>query len=254
MQWREIESEFANALRTPDAAVPAAVSTIEGPASVKRFNVYRNNVAVSLTEALAAGYPVVKQLVGEQFFTGMACTYVSMHLPKSPVMLQYGADFPDFIENFTPASTVPFLADVARIECSWHTAYHAEDCDAISLEHLQAVAPECLDELCLRLHPSLQLLTSQWPAVSIWQSHQTGENTAEALKHIPSDAEAALIVRPRWHVEVRAISPQAFQFFHALQMGTSLGDAAEPFVEADNAEMGHMLQILFESGSVIELA
>jgi len=153
MLWREVQSQFAMALCDESAELPANITTAQGKLQHMRFNVYRNNVAVSLSEALAAGYPIVKRLVGDEFFYGMASVYVSRTIPSSPVMLYYGADFPEFIAEFEPAAQLPFLADVAEIEWAWHSAYHAADCEPVSFDQLQAIPPERLETIRFHLHP-----------------------------------------------------------------------------------------------------
>ena len=254
MQWHEVESEFAVALRDPARSVPATVGKTNRAPSLRRFNVYRNNIAVSLIEALGDGYPVVKQLVGDQFFDAMAQAYASANAPKSAVMLEYGADFADFIAGFEPADGLPFLGDVARVEWAWNVAYHAADCEPANISVLQDIAPDRLETVRFRLHPSLQLITSTWPAVSIWHAHQTSDNPASAMQQLAPEAEHAIIVRPAWDVDVRLISKAASSFFAALLKGQSLGEATECLAETDAAEAGNMLHLLFATGSVIGLA
>lgn len=47
--------------------------------------------------------------------------------PRTRATAFYGAEFPDFIEGFTPAREVTYLADVARLEYLRVRAYHAAD-------------------------------------------------------------------------------------------------------------------------------
>ena len=58
---------FASALLDPAAATPAVVLGPAGKGTIKRYNVYRNNVTVSLINALAAVYPAVKRITGDEF-------------------------------------------------------------------------------------------------------------------------------------------------------------------------------------------
>ena len=99
MRWPEVQDRFAEALRHPELVAPDAVAGRQGRPVSKRFDVYRNNCVVSLCEALAAGFPVVETLVGEEFFKAMARVYVGEHPPCSPVLMEYGETFARFLEE-----------------------------------------------------------------------------------------------------------------------------------------------------------
>jgi hypothetical protein len=133
-QISDFRQDFAAALADPDRAVPAGLVTADGRVDAKRFAVYRNNVAVSLTAALASRFPVTERLVG--------------------------ADF-------------DYLADVARLEVAWGRSYHAADAAALSPATLAAIDPERLADLRLRPHPAAALIRSTHPVGSIWQAHQS---------------------------------------------------------------------------------
>jgi len=72
-------------------------------AAIKRYNVYRNNVTVSLINALAATYPAVQRITGVEFFRVMARFHVRATPPTSPLLFEYGRDFPAFIRIFAKA-------------------------------------------------------------------------------------------------------------------------------------------------------
>ena len=97
-----VQREFAAALLDPAAPVPSPLRRNGEKAPQKRFAVHRNNMIASLVAALAARFPVVHQLVGDEFFRAMARLYVTNEPPRSPVLLLYGDRFPDFVENFAP--------------------------------------------------------------------------------------------------------------------------------------------------------
>ena len=251
MLWSDLQAEFVESLRDPELPVPDGVGLgMRNNLQTKRFNVYRNNVAVGLTENLAASYPVTKQLVGEEFFTGMARVFVDLNAPRSPVMLHYGEHFPEFISDFEPAQSLPFLADVASIERCWNQAYNALDASPVGIESLQEVAPDLMGDAVLQLHPSLQVVRSAWPAFSIWHLHQTADDPAMAMQELAPEAESGLLVRPSLDVDVRLIPDAAAAFYTALQNGKTLGEAAEILPEAQASEMGSMLQLLFSCGAV----
>ncbi len=255
MNWRETQAVFATALRDPTLDVPNAVGPRDHRAPLARFNVYRNNTAVSLTEAIADSYPVVHELVGDEFFAAMARAYVDQNVPASPVLIHYGGNFPAFIERFEPAAALPFLADVACVEWAWVQAYHAADCARINAEVLQSIEPDMLDQACLELHPSLHLMQSDWPAISIWSAHQIDEPEARqaALGQLAQSGEHGLIVRPEFEVNVELVQPAVWQLLTALRDGASLGVAADTLEADEIVHFGGMLGYIFATGAVTEV-
>src|SRR5580700_6166991 len=127
---------FAQGLTDPTRATPVDVVGPRGKAAIKRYNVYRNNVTVSLIDALAATYPAVQRITGVDFFRAMARFHVRATPPTSPLLFEYGRDFPAFIESYEYAQNMPWLADVARIERAWLDAYHAEDAASLPAQLL----------------------------------------------------------------------------------------------------------------------
>jgi hypothetical protein len=121
------QTAFARAVLDAAAPVPPGLIGPDGQPSATRFAVYRNNVVLGLIDALKAAFPVVCALVGEDFFAAMARAHAVETPPASPVMHDYGADFPAFIARFAPAASLPYLADVARLEWAWVEAYHAAE-------------------------------------------------------------------------------------------------------------------------------
>ncbi|WP_297106657.1 DNA-binding domain-containing protein [uncultured Devosia sp.] len=217
------QRQFTTALIDPGRPVPQGLVSPRGTPDAKRFAVYRNNVHVSLVEAVAARFPVTRQLVGEEFFTGMARVYVGENKPQSPVMLHYGDSFPDFVAGFPPASTVPYLADVARLEAAWSDAYNAADHATLQVAELGAVPPQLLAEVILQLAPPTRFLRSRFPVGTIWSAHQARPVVIPAVK----GGECVLLTRPAADVRVTVIPSADLAFLEFVQQGKSLSEAAE---------------------------
>ncbi len=252
MKWDEQQARFGEALLDPRKKVPDFVAKTGGRPSGRRFNVYRNNVMVSLTEALLDAYPVVTQLVGDEFATAMARVYAGENLPRSPVLLDYGADYAAFIERFEPAQSLPFLADVARLERAWLTAYHCADHVPLAIEALSSFDEQELGDLRFSFCPGVALVQSDHPVVSIWTAHQ-GEGAETALAAISQQGETALVNRPDNHVLVREISPAIHAFFLSLHQGQTLAmslDKGGTFARFDPSQA---IQQLFATGIVFEV-
>jgi len=129
---------FATGLFDPSRDTPSAVAGPQGHAAAKRYNVYRNNVTVSLIETLAAIYPAVQRITGADFFRAMARSHIRATPPTSPLLFDYGRDFPAFIQQWEYAQSMPWLADTARLERAWLDAYHAADVEPLSSDALAA--------------------------------------------------------------------------------------------------------------------
>jgi hypothetical protein len=91
---------FAAALGEPSAPPPATTRGRMGAPDARRFAVYRNNVAVGLIGALEARYPVSRRIAGDDLFRAMARAFVRGHRPRTPVMIAYGAEFPEFMAEY----------------------------------------------------------------------------------------------------------------------------------------------------------
>lgn len=220
------QAAFSAALLDIDLPCPDGLCSANGADPASRFAVYRNNVQGSLINALADSYPVVMQLVGDEFFRAMAGIFVQSRPPHSPLMSDYGSELEDFLRGFEPASSVPYLADVARLERLRTLAYHAADALPLSQERIAAVFADAdaLNELRIGLHPSLYLLDSNFAVVDIWAAHQHDATLAGIdLNH----AQHALILRNGLEVEVFAVELGASQFIRQLKAGLSLTRALE---------------------------
>ncbi len=222
------QATFASAVIDRRKPVPDGITSWTGERPKRRFGVYRNNVSGALIEALGVRYPAVKRLVGDDFFRAMTGEYALSHLPKNPVLIHYGADYPDFIAGFEPARPVPYLADVARLESAHWQAYHAADRCPIDPDRLAAVPPERLPGLTFTFHPAVFIVASAFPVVSIWE---TNIHDAEVRPVDTSHGEDALVTRPEMSVEVRRLPAGAAVFLAALQMGEALGTAAARAME-----------------------
>ncbi|HEV7346615.1 MAG TPA: DNA-binding domain-containing protein [Devosia sp.] len=221
------QADFAAALTDPSRPVPNGVVSYRGDADARRFAVYRNNVHVGLVGVLASKFPVCAKLVGDDFFTAMARVYVADHKPASPVMMQYGHDFPAFVAQFAGARTVPYLADIADLEEAWSRAYNAADATAAALTDLVALGPEALLGMVIEPHPAARLVRSPFPVGSIWSAHQ-----AEGVE-MQAGAQAVLVTRPLLEVGVTVIPGVDAVFVEQLFAGVPIGIAAEGVLETD---------------------
>ncbi|MFD1704287.1 putative DNA-binding domain-containing protein [Methylopila henanensis] len=226
-----VQSRFAAALRDPAAALPPDLALSRGGAPERRFAVYRNNVAASLRAALETRFPASRRIVGDAFFAELAGAYAREHPPRSAVMMAYGDGLADFAAAVPALASAPYVADVMRIEAARTRAYHAADAEPLGPERFAAVRPEELARLHVTLHPSLEIVRSAYPALTIWAMNAGERELAPIVDWTPEDA---LVVRPALDVVVRRLPAGGAAFLGALAAGRSLGAAAR-FAGADDA-------------------
>ncbi|GLK77847.1 DUF2063 domain-containing protein [Methylopila jiangsuensis] len=248
------ERGFAHALLDAAAATPEGLIGRDGAAPVRRFAVYRNNVTVGLIDALATRFPVVRAIVGEACFTGLARGYARANPPRSPLMHLYGASFPTFLAEAVGLEELDYLPDVSRLESARVHAYHAADATPLDVSAFAALDPGVLGDLRLSLHPSLTLVRSHHPVATIWAMN------AGAIPLEPIGdwrGEDVAVVRPRLEVEVLPLSPGAATFLDALDRGVAFADAAVEGVEATGGPVPHDALVglarLVQAGLVVGL-
>lgn len=243
------QREFAIALLDPERPPPSGIVGPDGDLCPKRFAVYRNNVVVGLAEILKAAYPAVRRLVGEEFFDAMAGIYVRAEPPLSPILLDYGGTFPAFIETFPPAASVPYLADVARIEWAWVFAYHAAEACPLGADSFANIPADELPGLRLLLHPSVQVCRSSMPALTIWRMN-IGEGEPGGVT-FDGEGEDTLVVRPDAIVETRSLPPGAADFIAALAAGHTVAEATELATACDRRfDLSANIAGLIEAGAL----
>lgn len=248
-----IQAAFSTALLAPELPCPDGLFSSNGADPASRFAVYRNNVHSSLINALATAYPVTLQLVGDEFFRGMAGLYVQAHPPTGPLISEYGSLLADFIQGFAPAASVPYLADIARLERLRVCAYHAADCQPLEqqavLQTLQGLSD--LGGLRVRLCPSLGTLDSSYAVVAVWAAHQV-EGGLTTLN--PWHAQGALVLRLGLAVKVFAIDGGSVTFINCLGRGMSLEQAVEQALSASpDFDLHQCLTLLISHSTITHL-
>lgn len=242
------QGSFVSAILDPRAEVPSGLVDFAGRPASKRFNVYRNNVAVSLTEALESGFPVIRKLIGDQNFKSLAGVFLRSHPPSSPLMMHYGEALPGFLETFTPLARLPYLADIARLELALRSSYHAADAAPIDSSRLAALAPDDLVASRIGLAPAVRYLASEWPVFGIWQRNTLADAPKPEMK-----PEEVLIMRPGFDPEPALLPTGGVAFLSALGAGQTIGKAAETAAPTGELDLSAIFSALLSGGAILSL-
>jgi len=245
VEWNLRSSDFAAALLDPDINIPNGVGR-NGEEKPKRFAVYRNNVVVSLIDSVKAAFPAVLGLLGDENFTLVARNYIAQSPPSSPMMQKYGATFPEFLAQFPPLASSPFLSDVALLERAYLDAYHAVDAGIVQPDDLAGLEPEETLELRFEKHPAANLIRSGHPVFELYGAKQEFPDFDALDLDMP---QSVLVTRPYLSVMVELLDEATAMFIAALNNGDTLAEAIGVGMELDsNFAPGTAIALMLEKG------
>ena len=222
-----LETQRAMRASLVDSDDRAAAAMLVEPGHADRLNIYRNTFVTGVTKALRLSYPAVHRLVGEDFFAAAAEIFIAHNPPRAAYLDQYGAEFPEFVEQFPPAVALAYLADVARLEWAVGQAVHAPDHEALALSQLAALTPQDQGRVCFAPHPSIGLLRVSYPADVIWRAVLERDDAALAALDLHPAPVHLLVQRLAVGVEVIRLDESEWRFAAALCAGQPLQAALD---------------------------
>ncbi len=184
---RDYQRAIAAALLSGDTGAAAVMIDGHSP-PLDRLRIHRNTMLTVLANALALTYPAIEALVGAEFFTQIARIFIQAEPPRAALLSLYGDAFPDFLACHESVRTLPYLADVARLEWAVECAAHGPvDGGTTPRANID------LGGTRLTFVPSLTLLRTVYPAEPIWRAVR--EQDGDALGRIDTaPAPAALAI------------------------------------------------------------
>jgi hypothetical protein len=187
------------------------------------IEIYRRNMLANLSGALASTFPVVERLVGAAFFREAARSFVGAHPSVSGDLNEYGEAFADFLEAYPHAKSLPYLADVARLEWACHESDQAADARPFELASLAAVPAESYPRIRFVLDPAVRLQRSRHPIEAIWSANQAGRDGTPDRESGP---DSVMVRREHGSVLVTSVDPSEWEFLAAIAKGATLEEAS----------------------------
>jgi hypothetical protein len=220
LQRRFLAAVLADARADIDAQIRP-----DGLAPKLRLQLYGNTARLLLTEALRSNFPAACRMVGEGFFAHAASEFIRWHPPRQPRLAEYGAELPAFLSGFRPASSLPWLPDLARLEWAMLACQEAEDTPALAAADLQEQPSGTLGRLRFAPHPACRLLASLWPVDRIRSyALAAGEESPPDLR---SDPVRLLVRRGGSGVVVRRLAAPEFMLLERLLAGMPAEEALD---------------------------
>jgi hypothetical protein len=208
-----------------DARPRALGLFLEDCTAAENAIVYRNTVFRGAADALSTAYPALVRLGGAAYFESVAVAFVAAAPPTQRSLVGYGGNFPEFLETAPGIETAPYLPDAARLDRAWLDAHRAANADALTADALAAVAPESLSELCLRLHPSVRVVSLSWNVHEVWQANRSA--VADSVgREVHAREQFVLLWRLAHEVQSQVLTRAEAKFFERIEAGRPLGAAA----------------------------
>ena len=225
------QTAFAAAMTGDEVAL--ADFGVAGARAAIGLAVYRNTIARGTIDALAASFPTVQRLVGEDWFEAAARVFIAEAPPLQRALIDYGDGFPGFLALFEPAADLPYLAGVALIDRLWIQAHIAADAPAWTPAMAASLPPDALPHLRLTLHPAAR--TCWFEAMntpSLWRLNRPPAPEPDDFT-LTDTSEGLLLTRPGGAVEALILDRSAWALLDACRLGWTLGEAAEAALSAD---------------------
>ncbi|PTS88766.1 MULTISPECIES: HvfC/BufC N-terminal domain-containing protein [unclassified Caulobacter] len=201
------------------------------PDGLAGLTVYRNTIARGCVDALAANFPTVLSLVGEDWFRAAAARFAREVPPTQAALLDYGEDFPAWLDRFPPAHDLPYLAGVAHLDRLWTEALFEAEAPVLVAGAFTALSPEDLAGTRVTLHPAVRVAVFEAGLPSLWVAARRGSESLE----LSGSPEGLLLCRPGSSVAFRVIGPADAAFLTACRAGLPLAEAIGLAAEADPA-------------------
>lgn len=280
MQLREVQSLFIDAMypevqkgkvKKDKATIPIE-KFIKPSAKRSAYDClasYRGSVRGGLLQALQDIYPVMNKLLGEQAFEGLSRQYINKNPSRSPNIAEYSAylyevnaslsdvniSFADFIDSFTPLENYPYMADVARLEWSWHEVFNEADDTPLNLEALGLMSPEQHLNLKFRRPYASRLIRSPWPIHKIWTSNQNSNQDAEKDETVEliRDDYYLLIWRHGYEMKIDPLSESEWTFLQQLEQTTCFSHAIEQLLQSHpNENISELFASVISQGWIVD--
>jgi hypothetical protein len=240
------QENVAVVLFDPLARVPAAIADIDLRA---RTDFRHAGIGSFLIRALATRYPVVRRLIGDDSFLDVARRFVAMQPPRMPIVPHFGETFPHYLRSLGDGASFEYVADIAELEAARARAHHSADATPLDAQAFSFRSTARFDEYGVILHPSVALVASRFPIVTIWRANQTDAGCGMLDQWRP---EAALIARPFLDVDVLLLPAGGHAFMTALSTGSAIAEAAATATANDPGfNLAANLDLLVEANIVV---
>src|SRR5262245_27786650 len=154
----------------------------------------------------------------------MARRFIANEPPWSASLVHYGETFPRFLRSLGKTASIEYMADIAELEMAQIKAGGVAHALPLDSETVFSISAEKRGGARVVLHPSVLLVASRFPIVTIWKGNRLNGETTIIDRWRP---ECALVARPFDKVEVRCLPDGGYAFIGALAEGRTMATAID---------------------------
>jgi hypothetical protein len=232
-----IERWFLDAIARPSALPARRAAARKAPPEAvilpsptlspeERLRIYADSYFARLYDCLAADYPAVRHLLGEEEFERLARRYLTRYPPRSYTLDHLGLSLPRFLREARDRD-VPrraLVLDVARLERAMTEAFDARATPAASLDDLRRVPARHWPRARFRFARPFRLLSFRHRANAIVTAVLSEEKGA--LDLAPARTYVA-VYRKEFRVWRMGLTRPMFAALRALKARRTLGEAID---------------------------
>jgi hypothetical protein len=221
-----IQHDFQEYLLRATAGVVDHVAGTDRVPLPTRLRIYSDAYYSRLTEALAANFPALAELVGEKDFNRLAAEYIATHDSRFASIRYYGDELAQFLATEPRYRPVPLLADLARWEWTMAAVFDAADAGPVDAGALSGKSPQDWATMRLTFHPSVHVLEFAWNAPQIWKAIISGpaEGVARPVAAVSREPVSWLLWRHNLKEYFRSLGAAEEDALATALSGETFGD------------------------------
>jgi hypothetical protein len=233
-QLARVQADFQEYLLRGTRAIEAEVLGSARVPIATRLGIYAGAYGSRLIDALAASYPALAELLGEEDFQALGAAYVRAHDSPFFSIRHYGAELEAFLGEYPDTADVALLGELARWEWTLCAVFDAADAEPLAAAALARVAPAEWAALRFTFHPSVRRLALAWNAPQLWKALTDAEERPE-LRVVAEPVEW-LLWRQDLRTYFRSLEPPEAAALDAARAGATFGELCERLAAVHGAE------------------
>lgn len=226
----ELQTAFLKGIYNLDHANAAFpyIQVTKDKSEDEQLSIYRGSIFGGLKKALAETYPVIKDLVGDDFFNAMLGQYIKTYPCRVNDLNDYGEELPKFIFALKQARSIPYLADIAQLEWFCNIALNTK-IQKNNLVDLGFLNAKQKTQLRLNLPNGSALLQSSYPVDKIWEIHQSD---IEKELELTEELVNLIVWKSELGLKVDKLTLEQFCFLDNINNGLTFVDVCSEVINS----------------------